>query len=60
MSDTINIQVLNNNTLLKIELHNERKSNALSLKMLDQLINVLNNKIIIKKQKNVAVYLIFN
>ncbi len=55
MSDTINIQVLNNNTLLKIELYNERKSNALSLKMLDQLINVLNNKIIIKKLKCIVI-----
>ena len=55
MSQTINIQVLNNNTLLKLELDNESKNNALSISMLDQLIDVLTDKKIIKNLKCIII-----
>jgi len=55
MSQTINIQVLNNNTLLKLELDNESKNNALSISMLDQLIDVLTDKKLIKNLKCIII-----
>ena len=49
MSGQINTSTLLDNTVLSVELKNTKKNNALSLKMLDQMLVLFNQKNLTKK-----------
>ena len=55
MSGQINTSTLLDNTVLSVELKNTKKNNALSLKMLDQMLVLFNQKNLTKKYKAIVI-----